>query len=116
MAEFRVSCVCDDVTRMWLAAERGSSTTDSYKMADDLEHEDGKNTENTPETEQNDENMVNGHEDDSEFEDPEGFVDDISDEGRIKSTFSSRIFEGRLPALIKMIDCFESVCHSVLFR
>lgn len=76
-----------DVMRMWFAAERGSYTTDSHKMADELEHEDNKNTENSPETGQDDENMVNGLEDDSEFDDPEGFVDDITDEGRRKKHF-----------------------------
>ena len=56
---------------------------DSCKMADDKEHEDEQSDEESPETHENDEQMTNGEEDDSEFDDPEGFVDDITDEGKL---------------------------------
>lgn len=75
--------LCSDVTRMWFGAEQDPSTTDSTKMADDKGHEDGKGDEDDPQTHENGEEMTNGEEDDSEFDDPEGFVDDISEEGKI---------------------------------
>ena len=56
-------------------------------MADEENHEDEKSGVDDEKTPENDEKMVNGDGDDSEFDDPEGFVDDITDEGEKRKGF-----------------------------
>lgn len=62
-------------------------------MADEKSHEDEKSDVEGEETPQNDEKMVNGDENDSEFDDPEGFVDDITEEGKKMKGFVRRRFK-----------------------
>ncbi|KAK3754435.1 hypothetical protein QZH41_009220 [Actinostola sp. cb2023] len=69
-------------------------------MADDKEHEDEQSDEESPETHENDEQMTNGEEDDSEFDDPEGFVDDITDEDLLGDA---------LPPKPKLVEGTESI-------
>lgn len=70
------------------------------KMADEKELDEKAANSDSEEEEDNEEAMANGkndvEEDDSEFDDPEGFVDDITDEGTALTIFKELArFQGR---------------------
>ncbi|XP_031556262.1 eukaryotic translation initiation factor 3 subunit B-like [Actinia tenebrosa] len=78
-------------------------------MADEKDHEDEKSDVDSEKTPENDENMVNGDGDDSEFDDPEGFVDDITDEELLGDILSQRPKEIEGTESIIVVDNIPSV-------
>lgn len=111
-------CVTSRACGLCRRRSRVCTTRFKEKMADEKNHEDEKSDVDGEDTPQNDEKIVNGDGDDSEFDDPEGFVDDITDEGKnwkrfLRGRFNE--FKDRLSTL-SHINLLKFILCKALFE
>ena len=83
------------------------------KMADEKEFDEKAASSDSEEGDDDEEDMTNGKndvgDDESEFDDPEEFVDDVTDEGKVLRSRTRRVFGAKPRPVITFAWLFDSL-------